>query len=185
MITDYDRTHHIFPTPIAVDSYVLLDRDGITWQPSTEVSQKLLSPYIGPFKVLAYDSTLDNVTLDLPPTMRCHNVFHVSKLKPWKIANEHFPTRSTPTNPSPTLDDEGEEIFEAEQILDTKVVGRWRKRKFLVRWKGYDASHDTWEPVENLSDCQDLLADFLLQYPNADFSLLDAFGARGGVVRND
>ena len=164
---DYDHTHHVFPTPITVDSYVLLD---LSWQPS----HKLL-----------YDSNLDNVTLELPPTMRCHNVFHVSKLKPWKIANEYFPTRTTPSNPSPTLNADGEEIFEAEQILDTKVVGRWRKRKFLVCWKGYDASHDTWEPVENLSDCQDLLADFLLQYPIADFSLLDAFGARGGVVRND
>jgi hypothetical protein len=78
---DYDHTHHVFPTQITVDSYVLLDRDGISWQPSSEVNHKLLSPYLGPFKVLAYDYNLDNATLELPPTMRCHNVFYVSKLK--------------------------------------------------------------------------------------------------------
>ncbi|KAJ1403873.1 S-adenosyl-L-methionine-dependent methyltransferase [Sesbania bispinosa] len=30
-----------------------------------------------------------------------------------------------------------------------------------VRWKGYDSSEDTWEPVDGLSDCQDVLEDFV------------------------
>ncbi|KAL8104093.1 DNA (cytosine-5)-methyltransferase CMT2-like [Apium graveolens] len=33
--------------------------------------------------------------------------------------------------------------------------------KFKVRWKGYDSSEDTWEPIEGLSNCQDHLKDFV------------------------
>ena len=30
--------------------------------------------------------------------------------------------------------------------------------KYLVRWKGWSAAHDTWEPVEHLT--KELLAEF-------------------------
>ncbi|XP_020705695.1 DNA (cytosine-5)-methyltransferase CMT2 [Dendrobium catenatum] len=33
--------------------------------------------------------------------------------------------------------------------------------KFKVRWKGYDSSDDTWEPLENLSNCKDRVKDFI------------------------
>ncbi|KAI3828619.1 hypothetical protein L1987_02724 [Smallanthus sonchifolius] len=33
--------------------------------------------------------------------------------------------------------------------------------KFKVRWKGYDPSDDTWEPIEALSDCQGHIQDFV------------------------
>ncbi|KAK1417776.1 hypothetical protein QVD17_26910 [Tagetes erecta] len=33
--------------------------------------------------------------------------------------------------------------------------------KFKVRWKGYDPSDDTWEPVEALSHCQGHIQDFV------------------------
>ena len=34
-----------------------------------------------------------------------------------------------------------------------RIVGeRWRGRavEYLIRWRGYNASGDTWEPLENL-----------------------------------
>ncbi|KAI7742565.1 hypothetical protein M8C21_011599 [Ambrosia artemisiifolia] len=33
--------------------------------------------------------------------------------------------------------------------------------KFKVRWKGYDPSDDTWEPIEALSDCQGTIQSFV------------------------
>jgi hypothetical protein len=48
--------------------------------------------------------------------------------------------------------EEPEENFELEKILDHRVVKR-RKRmvnEYLVRWLGYGAESDTWEPEENI-----------------------------------
>ena len=55
---------------------VLLSREGI----SLAVSSSYHLPFIGPYKVV---ETLDhdNYKLELPPTMRIHPVFHISKLR--------------------------------------------------------------------------------------------------------
>lgn len=45
------------------------------------------------------------------------------------------------------------DIYEVEAILDHRGV---KKRKYLVKWKGYDDSENTWEPEENLLGTADL-----------------------------
>jgi hypothetical protein len=44
------------------------------------------------------------------------------------------------------------EEFEVDFILDSKLENG--VEKFLVRWRGYSADHDTWEPTSNFSDPQ-------------------------------
>ncbi|XP_039056832.1 putative DNA (cytosine-5)-methyltransferase CMT1 [Hibiscus syriacus] len=60
---------------------------------------------------------------------------------------------------------EDSEDFEVERLLDICFgdPNKMRKRGiyFKVRWKGYDKSYDTWEPVEGLSNCQDRLEEFV------------------------
>ena len=51
-----------------------------------------------------------------------------------------------------------EEEYEVESILDSKVLRG--KRFFLIKWKGYDSSENTWEPESNLSNSNDLLNSF-------------------------
>lgn len=50
------------------------------------------------------------------------------------------------------------EEFEVESILNHKVKNKMRY--FLVRWKGYGCSSDTWEPEKNLS-CPKILQKYL------------------------
>jgi hypothetical protein len=45
--------------------------------------------------------------------------------------------------------DEGEE-FEVASILKHRTA-RGKKLEYLIRWKGFDVSDDTWEPEANLS----------------------------------
>lgn len=44
--------------------------------------------------------------------------------------------------------DEDQNVFEVESLLDDKVIA---ENYYLVRWKGFDSSHDSWVRESNLS----------------------------------
>ncbi len=45
-----------------------------------------------------------------------------------------------------------------DRLMDRRVVRG--QEQYLVRWKGYGAHEDTWEPTSNLTNAQDKLRDF-------------------------
>jgi hypothetical protein len=49
----------------------------------------------------------------------------------------------------PVFDTEQGQEFEVGSILKHRLT-RGKKLEFLIRWKGYDVSDDTWEPERNL-----------------------------------
>ena len=51
-----------------------------------------------------------------------------------------------------------------EATLDSKIVSN--KLYYLVDWLGYSPSDRTWEPVENLNNASELVAEFHKHYPN-------------------
>lgn len=61
---------------------------------------------------------------------------------------------------------DGHKEFEVEDILDSQC--RYCKLQSLVKWKGYTDDDDrTWEPVENLTHCKELLKEFHDKHPQA------------------
>ncbi|XP_061198319.1 chromodomain Y-like protein 2 isoform X1 [Saccostrea echinata] len=48
--------------------------------------------------------------------------------------------------------------YEVEKILDKSSINE--QIYYLIRWKGFGSDWDTWEPVDNLIDCLQLVLDF-------------------------
>ena len=51
-----------------------------------------------------------------------------------------------------------DEEYEVEAIVGKRV-----KRgivQYRVKWRGYDVSENTWEPVSNLRNCVDLIREY-------------------------
>src|SRR4051794_30473649 len=115
-------------------------------------SRKFLPRFVGPFTITVKISAVA-YKLDLPATMRIHSTFHISLLKPY-IASNTFPR---PTPPHPDIIDDVEE-YEVERIIVERK--RYNHSEFLVKWKGYPDSDNTWEPRQNLDNVTEALEHF-------------------------
>ncbi|SOV04526.1 uncharacterized protein UDID_17112 [Ustilago sp. UG-2017a] len=123
---------------------------------SLRPTKKLDYRRLGPFSVSEIISS-HAYRLQLPPSMKIHNVFHVDRLEPY-VANT-IPNRVQP--PPPPVEVESDLEYEVEQILDSKVDHRYRDPLFyLVRWVGYGPDHNSWEPASNLTHASDLITEF-------------------------
>ena len=84
--------------------------------------------------------------LELPPNWRIHDVFHASLLTPYHETTAHGPNF---TRPPPDLID-GEEEYEVERIVAHRQFGRSKRLQYLIKWKGYPESDNTWEPADQV-----------------------------------
>ncbi len=138
------------PLEFAVDDLVMLSTANLPLP--APLSRKLAAKWIGPLRVEAKVGAVA-YRVTLPANLaRLHPVFHVSLLKPFV------------GTPPPVR----EPVFEAEEGAELEVerlaahrISRGR-RQFLVHWKGYPVWESTWEPEENLTNCEELLKDYCL-----------------------
>jgi len=97
-------------------------------------------------------------TLDLPKTMRNHNVFHVSQLTWYTL-----PVSDQPSDePHPMILDDLAEL-EVDRILDTKR--HYPKLNHLANWVRYPYVRISWEPVEILGYSQEQVDEFHCSHP--------------------
>ena len=102
--------------------------------------------------------TLAEDPLEKPPCKRASDNWIAPRLSqadvrsrrniitPYKETELHGPNF---TQPPPDLID-GEPEYEVEKILDKKQKGKGRETYYLIKWKGYPASDNSWEPASEV-----------------------------------
>ena len=99
--------------------------------------------------------------------MKIHPVFHVDLLTRYRETETHGPNYERP----PPEIVEGEPEWEVEKVINSRLHGRHKKLQFLVRWKGFPPSEDSWVPESDLS-APDLIRDFYATHSHAPRQLL-------------
>ena len=113
-------------------------------------SKKLDYVKVGPFFIKEVKGS-QNFELDLPKDAKVHPVFHISLLEP--------ADPGTPIQQTFNFETQEEDTFVVEKIL------RHEDQLYLVKWKGYPTSENTWEPKEHLVNCQKALREFYQREP--------------------
>jgi hypothetical protein len=121
-------------------------------------TERALQPrWEGPFEIVEKLSDL-TFRLKLPAKFRdIHPVFNASKLKP----NQDSEIEGQKVDPPPPTLVKGVEEYDVEKILQHRTRGK--TKQYLVRWKGFTAADDTWEPASNLKNAKKAIQDYEAQ----------------------
>jgi len=152
--------------PFAIGDRVCLE--GTNLNLPANITLKLSPRQYGPFWVVAI---ISNATfkIELPSHWKIHDVFHTSLLTPYRETEAHGPNW---IEPPPDII-EGEPEWEVEQVLQSRCFGQTKKKQYLVCWKGYLPSHDSWVDESDMN-ATDLITDFYNSHPAAIHSCIKA-----------
>ncbi len=131
--------------PFKVEEKVYLRTNNIhvKWR-----SKKLNNKSIKLFKVKRNIKGL-SYELDLLKKMWIHSVFHTFMLQ---CCNQFISLQTIKTSVEP------DEEYQVENILEKRMISE--KAHYLVKWKEYNTSENTWELKENLLNCVRTLQQF-------------------------
>ncbi|QRV74538.1 Transposon Tf2-1 polyprotein [Ceratobasidium sp. AG-Ba] len=139
------------------DKVWLVGQNITTRRPSKKLDNKKLGLFVISEKISSHV-----YRLELPKTMRTHNVFHINLLTPF-TEDKDFHRRQA--RPPPIITEEGEEEYEVDHVV------AWEQRKnglyYQIRWKGYDPIEDTMERAEKIAELPQIMEDLLKQHPKA------------------
>ncbi|KAK3612934.1 hypothetical protein LTR56_028162 [Elasticomyces elasticus] len=94
---------------------------------------------------------------------RLHPTFHVSLLEPYKARQGYQPPPVDDLDDTEVgeIDVDDGEKYEIEKIVTHFFDKTEKRRKYKVRWLGWDASRDSDMLLEELEGAQDLLSEYL------------------------
>jgi hypothetical protein len=146
--------------PFQVGDKVWLDSRNIK---TSRPTKKLDDKWFGPFPIVKVIS--DNAyKLKLTPAFaKVHPVFHITLLR--KANEDQIKERPSPVHPEPEIDEEGEEAFEVEDILDSRLYRH--KLEYLIKWKGYGPEWNLWVPEEDAQGARKIIDKFHRKNPSA------------------
>ena len=134
-----------------VGDHVLLSTQHLSLNVREGSTPKLCPKYIGPFPIIQVLSPVA-YWLKLPASMKCHDVFHISLLKPADFFSSQFPDRVQP-EPPPVRTQNNQAYYAVDYILNHKPRSartRDQASSYLVRWAGYPIWESTYEPARNI-----------------------------------
>jgi hypothetical protein len=79
--------------------------------------------------------------------MRIHPVFHKLLLKPYVETPAHRPNFTQP--PPEIIGEKGH--YKIEKILQDQPTRNKKSTQYLVKWKGYPDSENSWLPAKELT----------------------------------
>ena len=98
--------------------------------------------------------------LELPPAWTIHDVFHATLLTPYHETHQHGVNF---TRPPPDLMDNLEE-FKVEEVLGHHYHGKKWRLQYLIKWKGYSAADNMWEPADQVF-APELIQKYHVKHP--------------------
>ena len=157
ILTQMNRSRSDAPS-YTIGDHVWLSTDNLRlpW-----ASRKLSERWLGPYSITKLVGT-NAVELCLPHSMRIHPVVNISHVKPYRDRLPGQPVSA----PGPfNVTEDREEEYEVEFIVDS-----WYKCKcleYLVHWRGWSDTDQTWEPLSNLGNTADAVCNFRASHPSA------------------
>jgi hypothetical protein len=134
--------------------------------------------WLGPYLVTEVPSPI-TLRLALPDYNRLHPTVHVNRVKPYlgskPVEQPDAPVVLEPREVMEQSSPSKEKEYEVERIIRHTPDPLTGSTRFRIRWKGYGASADTWEPPEHIPST--LITDYFIQNSRSSSS------RRGGNVR--
>ena len=135
------------------DKVWLSTRNITTNRPSKKLDHKML----GPFEVIGNKRV--SVELQLPQSMKIHNVFHPNLLR--KASTD--PLTNQVNEPPPPIIVNNEEEWEVEDILDVRSYQS--KLQYRVKWVGWDEDREWYEAI-GFNNSPEIVENFHFRYPD-------------------